>query len=522
MAELTPSDLDLLRRRLADPVWRLHHLYTITNKKGRRVPFRPTPAQSMLIDAVYVLGLKRHLILKARQMGFSTLIALMIFDACYWGENLQGSIVDQNLVAASEKLTKKIGFAYENLPVPLRTPLKVDSATAMQWSNGSSINAGKKARGGTNQWLHISEWGPIAHEDPKRSEEIKTGAIPTAEEGVIFVESTFKGGRGGDFYELIKAAQETPPEQRTTKDFMFWFFPWFDDASYTLDGDMSIVPQEIHDYFKRLSADLGRTFTDGQKLWYYKTRQTYGIFMKREYPSTVEEAMSAPVEGAIYADILAGLRTKGQITRFVWEHGAPVFAAWDIGWNDTSVVWLIQVLGREVHWIYHIERRHATASEMAALLRATGIPIAAHYLPHDAGNGNAATGSSYRNELEKAGLTGLYLVPRSINIWSGINSLRELLHRSLFNAETCAAGLQALESYHVKDVSSGGTVTKEPVHDWSSHSADAARIVAEALSLGLVRAPAGFGKKITLRSPDDPDNDRSPRGRMTALAGIRL
>jgi len=521
--EITPSDLALLREKLSDPVWRICHLYQITDKKGRRVPFRPTPYQMQLIEAVYVWGVKRHIILKARQMGFSTLIAIIIFDALYWGENIQASIVDQNQVSASEKLTKKIRFAYENLPALLKMKCTQDSATVMQWANGSSVNAGKKARGGTNQFLHVSEWGPIAHEDPKRSEEIRTGALPTAEEGVIFVESTFKGGKGGDFYDLIKRAQEVNPSQVTEKDFMFWFFPWFEDQGYTMEGDFSLIPQEITKYFSELEKETGRTFTPGQMLWYWKTAQTYGIFMRREYPSTVAEALSAPVEGAIYADIIAKLRTLGCITRFEYEHGAPVYAAWDIGWNDTSVVWLFQVLGREIHWVYHVERRHATASEMANILRSTGIPVAANYLPHDAGNGNSATGTTYRAELEKAGMVNCYLVPRSVNRWSGINALRELLQRSRFNAGACADGLQALESYHVKDATSGGVISKEPVHDWSSHSSDAARIVAEALTLGMVRAPAGFGRKKVLRPGEMYSMDEEePKRFTTALHGVSL
>ena len=522
MQEITPSDLEILRQKLADPIWRICNLYQITTKKGKRIPFRPTPYQMRILEDVYIWGVKRHIILKARQMGFSTLIAIIIFDSMYWGSNLQASIVDQNQSAASEKLTKKIRFAYENLPPSLRTKCVQDSSSVMQWANGSSVNAGKKARGGTNQILHVSEWGPIAHEDPKRSEEIRTGALPTAEEGIIFVESTFKGGRGGDFYDLIKRAQETPQDQRTDKDFKFWFFPWFEDPTYTMEGDFSLIPPEILKYFAGLSEELGRSFTQGQMFWYWKTLPTYGIFMKREYPSTVAEAMSAPVEGAIYADILVRLRTAGCITKFEYDHGAPVFAAWDIGWNDTTTVWLFQVLGREIHWVYHVEKRHVTASEMATILRATGMPIAAHYLPHDAGNGNAATGTTYRAELEKAGLAHLYLVPRSTNIWSGINSLRELLQRSRFNVPACEDGLLALNSYHVKDVTNGGTVSKEPVHDWSSHSSDGARIVAEALTLGMVRVPAGFGKRKPLTLEEDGSFKEARAKHTTALHGVSL
>jgi len=523
---ITDAERDELFEKLTDPVWRLNNLYRIIDKRGRDIPFVPTKEQASLIHAIYVLKQKRHAILKARQMGFSTLIELIILDATYFGENLQASIIDRSQLDASEKLKSKCKLAFDKLG-PLGERLVEDSSKVMKFSNGSSINAGKNARGGTNQLLHISEWGPIAHEDPMRSEEIKTGALPTAENGIVIVETTFKGGKGGHLYELLKTAMETPEKHRTAKDFRFWFFPWYLDKGYTLEGDPSAVPAVIRDYLAKQEIELGVTFTEGQKLWYAKTSAEQGIFMFREYPTTAEEAFRAPVDGAIYGDIISTLRAKGRIIPFEWDRSLPVFSSWDFGWDDSTSVWLVQVAGPEVRIIWHVRERQKTAAQMAELVRASGIPVARHLLPHDGGNHNAASGTTYEGELKKAGFHECVIVPRSNSIWSGINALRDLLMRSWIQLTTCAAGIESLEAYHTKDSSAGGTISKEPVHDWSSHDCDGLRTFAEATLLGLVREPARKLRDRLLNDPRRPiDIDsvrRGARERGTAMSGgLRL
>jgi len=484
---MTPQQKAQLVQKCRDPVWRLHNLYRITDKHGHEIPFVPNPPQAQLIDGIYRKGQKRHIILKARQMGFSTLIDIMLLDAAHWRYNTSCAIVDQTQAAASAKLKTKIRFALDKLPHQLRDTPTIANGSEIAFANGSSIIAGKHVRGGTLQWLHVSEWGPIAHEDPKRSEEIKTGALPAAENGIIIIETTFKGGKGGHLYEIIKTAQETSTQQLTSKDFVFHFFPWYLDAGYTLEGDPSMIPREVNDYLDEKERELGLTFTTGQRLWYYKTKAEQGIFMFREYPTTPEEAFMAPVEGAIYGDIISKIRSNSQIRDYLRDPAYPVYSVWDIGWNDSTSVWLFQIIGGDIYWLWHMRERRLTAAQAWQRLVQTGIPIAASILPHDADNTTAAAGLSYRAALHNAGATNTIVLPRPREIWTGINAARDCLHRSHIHKTHCAAGIEALEAYHTRDDSKGGSVSREPVHDWSSHDSDAFRYGAEAIKLGLVK-----------------------------------
>ncbi len=208
MTTLSDDDLRHLERRVQDPVWRLRNLYEVKHAKtGRMVAFNPTPEQQEIIEAVHVRGERNILVLKARQLGMSTVINLILADQAIWSEGYQGSIVDQTQGDATLKLRHKVKAAFDSMPALLREMFDVvkanDSEFAVRMKGSaddqtSTIFGGMNARGGTNQGLHVSEWGPIQHKDPVRSEEIMTGALPSAKEGVVFIETTWMGGTGAD------------------------------------------------------------------------------------------------------------------------------------------------------------------------------------------------------------------------------------------------------------------------------------------------------------------------------------
>lgn len=233
----------------------------------------------------------------------------------------------------------------------------------------------------------------------------------------------------------------------------------------------------------------------------HRMRSSKGAY-EREY----ECSFDTPVAGSIYGDLLTALRGAGRVLSFEWDRSAPVFAAWDLGFNDATSVWLFQIVGRDINWIWHTRQQGKNAAQMAIILNETEIPIATHYTPHDVESKHATTGTNYRMEMTKAGLRNIVTVPRPVWIWPGINALRNIIPRSVFRIPQCALGIEALEAYHSKDTTDGSVVVQEPIHDWSSHDADAARIAAEALELGLVRPMAA---KRFVELPKYPDGARA-------------
>ena len=98
------------RSRLQDPLWRLRNLYWIENKSGRVRRFRMNAAQQRLHANLWY----RNVVLKARQLGISTYVAMLMLDSCLFTPNFHAGIIDKTLPDAEQKL-EKIRFAWEHL-----------------------------------------------------------------------------------------------------------------------------------------------------------------------------------------------------------------------------------------------------------------------------------------------------------------------------------------------------------------------------------------------------------------------
>ena len=500
-----------LKSKLPDKLWRLCNLYSIKDAvTGRIMKFVPRREQIIIFKDL-IRGVRKIIILKARRLGMSTGIDVFAADDIAFNAGLQWSIVDQNQDDASKKLNNIVKVAIDSLPKPIRERLKYlrsnDSAVELSTitdDTTSAIYAGKNARGGTNQGIHVSEWGVIQADDPKRSEEILTGALPSAEHGITIIETTWKGGRGGHLWNLVKQAMELPESQRTLNDWHLYFFPWWTDPTYTEAGDIRAIEPEILKYLAEKEAETGQRFTDGQKCWYARRRKTLGIFIFREFPTTIDECFRAPIEGAIYADILDQLRGKGLIRPAEVDRSALVHTFWDLGSPLNTVVWYAQFVGPEIRIIdcdmsTDDKKLDLTPVERAARIMGKGYPLGEHFLPHDA-MATQKSGITFQGEMVTAGLQNVRVVPRTLDIWVGINRLRQLMPRMTFRLPACEFGIEALANYHTRPESGGGIAVDVPVHDWSSHPSDALRTLAEAEMAGMIRGGSEVSKGAINRS----------------------
>lgn len=498
--KLSPADERLMIDKLGDPIWRICNLYSIVDKNGERVQFKPNEQQQKVLVDLFVHGYRRQVILKARQLGMSTLIEIILLDQALFNNNTQCSIVADTADNAKLLLENKVKFAYDELIGDYKRGAGKLSynKTRITLQNGSSVNAGTRQRSGTNQVLHVSEWGKVAHKDPERSKEIRTGALNTVpRNGICLIESTFEGGKGGEFYYLLKRAMETKLEDMTDLDFLFQFFPWYEDPSYSLTGNYDQIDKESHEYFNRLEKEEDVYLTLGQKLWYYKMREIQGDEMKREYPTTAQEAFEVAVHGAIYGPTISKIRANKQIIDFTYDPSYPVNAYWDKGVGDYCSIWFIQIIGP---WIYVIDhfRYHGKGAEFyAKIIKDKPYLVAMNYLPHDAKQRSPNDGDSFETALNKAGLENTHILPRTGDVWVGINQLVQLMPKMYFHKTNCAvdstengveipSGITCLENYHRLWIDDKNQWYKEPVHDWSSHDCDALRTFAEAYLLGQI------------------------------------
>lgn len=502
---------------LLDRRWRINHLYWIEDEQGRKIRFRMNAVQERFFRRMWWL----NVVLKSRQHGMSTLINLLQLDECLFNSHLTCGIVDKTDRDACRKLGK-IQFAYDHLDDPedpviaplgarIKELVRVDRRNdhELSLSNDSKIWCGTSLRGGTVQFLHISELGPIAYNSPKRSEEIRTGALNTVHAGAkVAIESTHEGGRTGLNYEMIETARAAGAgDDLTQMDWRFHFYPWYLDPKNAQPVPASgyVLTEDLSRYFRELEEAEDITLSPEQRLWYAKKFMTQRDAMWREHPSTVDEALNAVVRGAIYGRIISELRRTGRVREFAPDKsGGRLVTAWDLGQSDFAAIWLIQLMGPEIGLLRYYSARGEHAKHYASTVQDWELeygPISVNLLPHDAAH-RVGPGVTWVKGLEDAGLKRIRVVPRTPDIWIGINHLRGLLERSWIHSVGCGtewktitgelvpSGLACLEGYHTAESSTSGRVMELPVHDETSHGCDALRTYAEAHQRGMIDATA--------------------------------
>lgn len=460
--------------------WRLNNLYFIVDKEGNRVQFKMNWAQEQLFEGMHYL----NVILKARQLGFTTFIQIFILDACVFNKDIRAGVIAQTLGDAQVIFRDKVKYPYDNLPEEIRgaVPITKDSATELMLANNSSIRVGTSMRSGTLQYLHVSEYGKICAKYPEKAREIRTGALNTIQAGqLVFIESTAEG-QDGDFYTICDEAQVKKRQgtKLTELDFKFHFFPWWKSPEYSIKPDGVVITKEFADYFAKLTA-LGIDLSDGQKAWYVKKAERQLADMKREFPSTATEAFEASVEGAYYADQMAAADIEGRIGDFGHVEGYPVHTISDIGMDDVNSVWLFQVLPQRVRCVGYFEHggtgMDGMLDELDRRREEHGYVYGIHYMPHDIKVREWTRGGMTRieimlREVKARGMGTVQKVERAY-VHDRIQATRRMLAKIEFDQAGTADGLKCLRNYR-KEWDDDLSVWKDqPRHDWASHGADA-------------------------------------------------
>lgn len=487
-----------MKEDLADQRWRLANLYSCRGEgmPPRMLKFRARAEQQMLYDHLLTKPHVPAYIIKSRRLGISTAIDVLMADMAVFKKSFRGIILDQKQEDATKKMVEIVRYAVDSLPARILQEIhfdkRNDSELRLRWKNedeneDSVIFATTGARGGDCSMLHVSEWGPIAATDPVRSAEIRSGALPAARLGMRVVETTWMGGRHGDLWDLVSPILDKDPNAEG----IIYFFPWHGDPVAVQTWGM--VPADLESYFRDLASLLGKTFSQDQKKWYAAKCIEQGIFVRREYPSTLDEAFSAPVKGAIYGEALARMLAEGRHTTFPINENAPVHTCWDLGSPLNMVVWYFQIVGREIRLVdVDISTKKKpytpTTAERVADMRSKGYALGAHFMPHDA-NQTERSGKTFKGEAESAGLTGIKVVPRTDNIWRGINYLTGMFNTLHFRV--CPAvdeAVSRLNAYRTNPDAKSGATADEPLHDnFASHVADSLRTMAEAFAAGLIK-----------------------------------
>lgn len=506
------NDQNAVMERLGDAWWRLRNLFHIKSEDtGQIVPFNPYPEQEAVFDAVINQGHQRIIIPKARRRGMSTGIGVLMLDRALTNPGYEAGIVDRNQAEASKKLANIIKTSLEKLPAFLRDDLRVDkdNEDLLKFHAGkdtpSAIYAGTGYRGGNCNFLHVSEWGWIQCMDPRRSEEIQTGAIQAARKGTILVETTWKGGKQGHLWKYTEEALNTLDEHKHPRSWRVMFFPWHTDPTYQVQST-NPIRREVMDYFMELAARSGIVVSEAQMRWYQEEAWPLGNNRYGEYPSTLDECFLSPMEGVIYEAEMARALAERRITSIPVEQGLPVYVAMDIGKDDSWPLAFIQPVGKEIRLLNYYVSHRELFSHYGTVIKKWMVENRVDdirlLLPHDGNRQSLETGRALADCFREMGFRNVQVVPKIPATWTGINYVRDVFpylwfdknaieRKSTRGNKAFPSFRECMDNYHQAEQQNGAMRSMEPVHDDYSHGADALRTFCEAWQRGMINRSLG-------------------------------
>lgn len=245
-------------------------------------------------------------------------------------------------------------------------------------------------------------------------------------------------GRANHLYSLYEIAQEDPA---------------WKCFKLTLDDTKHISDERMVQERKELSEDM----------------------IQQEYYTSFD----AGIQGSYYARYIDKMRLENRISEVAWENGFPVHTAWDLGVRDSTTIIFFQNIGQSIRIIDCYENQKVGLEHYAKVLQNKPYMYGKHIAPHDIQVKELGTGMT---RLEKARQLGIkFTVAPNISIMDGIESVRSCLGKVWIDQTKCIPLLRALEQYRQEWDARNKLYRPNPLHDFSSHWADAMRYLAVSL-----------------------------------------
>jgi phage terminase large subunit len=166
-----------------------------------------------------------------------------------------------------------------------------------------------------------------------------------------------------------------------------------------------------------------------------------------------------------------------RIRRVDWDKALGVVTAWDLGVGDSTAIVFAQYTGTEVRIIDHYEASGVGLDHYVSVLNAKPYNYEQHVLPHDVRVRELGTGKSRLETLDALGVRNIVIAPQ-LGVDDGIQAVRSMLNRCWMDEDRCDRLIDAMRQYRRDYDESNRAFRSRPLHDWTSHSADAMRYLA--------------------------------------------
>lgn len=276
----------------------------IKTKEGKIVPFLLNESQQKLYEAIQQQKQKnqpvRIIILKARQMGFSTLTEGLIFHDCVT-HFLHSAMIITHKDEATTNLFNMSKLFFDHLPEKIRPMVKASNAKELIFENPAKdrkikmlrpglrskikcTTAGGKGvgRSDTLTCLHASEVAFWPGDILATLAGIQQ-AVPDTPDSMIILESTANG------FNAFKTLWDNAVQG--ISDYVPLFFPWYEMKSYRKAYHGEELTEQEQKLKERFCLDNEQIMW---RRWCIANNCNNDMNMfKQEYPSTPEEAFIA-------------------------------------------------------------------------------------------------------------------------------------------------------------------------------------------------------------------------------------
>lgn len=194
---------------------------------------------------------------------------------------------------------------------------------------------------------------------------------------------------------------------------------------------------------------------------------------EEEFAQELECSFTSPNSGSYFSKLIDEADRAGRICNVPYDPALPLYTSWDLGIDDSTAIWFFQITrSGEWRWLEYFEDSGAGLEHYVKALKARSYIYTKHYLPHDIEVRELGTGRSRRQFLDGHGVRPIVVMP-ACNPADRISAVRSILPRSWFNAPGCVLGLKMMRAYKREWNEQAGVWRSNPVHDFSSHCADA-------------------------------------------------
>lgn len=209
-----------------------------------------------------------------------------------------------------------------------------------------------------------------------------------------------------------------------------------------------------------------------------------------EYLHVWEGKCLITLAGAVYAKEIRSALLENRITKVPYDPSFPVHVIFDLGRSDLTAMWFVQIIGYEFRFVDYYENSGFAFGHYLKVLSEKPYHWGTWWLPHDADHDVIAAEKNVRQQAQAAH-RDVQIVPHlgTGAVAEGINMVRTIFPRCVFDEERCADGLHALKHYVYKVDESTGQRSKEPLHNWASHGSDALRYVAVSVKQPVKKLP---------------------------------